>query len=103
MSSAQASAERTSAKANRIRVVYLAHAFMVGGAEEMVLNLVRHLPSRFEPRVCCIHEAGPIGDEIRRTGARVDVLGLTPGLRRPGDVVGIRRYLRDARPQIVHA
>ena len=29
------------------RVLYLSHAFMVGGAEEMVLNLVRHLPPRF--------------------------------------------------------
>ena len=56
---------------------------MVGGAEEMVLNLVRHLPSRFEPMVCCIHEAGPIGEEIRKTGTPVAVLGLTPGLRRP--------------------
>jgi len=75
---------------------------MVGGAEEMVLNLVRHLPSRFEPVVCCIHEAGPIGDEIRRTGTPVDVLGLTPGIRRPLDVDGIRRYLRRTQPQIVH-
>jgi glycosyltransferase involved in cell wall biosynthesis len=75
---------------------------MVGGAEEMVLNLVRHLPARFEPVVCCIHEAGPIGDEIRRTGTPVDVLGLTPGLRRPLDVNGIRRYLREKQPQIVH-
>lgn len=86
----------------RIRVVYLAHAFMVGGAEEMVLNLVRHLPARFEPLVCCIHEAGPIGEEIRKTGTPLAVLGLTPGLRRPGDIGGIRRYLRDTRPQIVH-
>jgi len=86
----------------RIRVVYLAHAFMVGGAEEMVLNLVRHLPARFEPMVCCIHEAGPIGEEIRKTGTPLAVLGLTPGLRRPGDIGGIRRYLRDTRPQIVH-
>lgn len=75
---------------------------MVGGAEEMVLNLVRHLPSRFEPVVCCIHEAGPIGDEIRRTGTPVDVLGLTPGLRRPLDIDVIRRYLRRTQPQIVH-
>lgn len=88
--------------ATRVRVVYLAHAFMVGGAEEMVLNLVRHLPPRFEPMVCCIHEAGPIGEEIRRTGTPVAVLGLTPGLRRLGDVGGIRRYLREVRPQIVH-
>jgi glycosyltransferase involved in cell wall biosynthesis len=86
----------------RTRVVYLAHAFMVGGAEEMVLNLVRHLPPRFEPIVACIHEAGPIGEEIRRIGVRVDVLGLNPGLRRPGDIAGIRRYLRDVDPQVVH-
>ncbi len=86
----------------RARVVYLAHAFMVGGAEEMVLNLVRHLPARFEPRVCCIHEAGPIGEEIRRTGTPVTVLGLAPGLRRPWDLGGIRRYLRETQPDIVH-
>jgi glycosyltransferase involved in cell wall biosynthesis len=87
---------------NRIRVAYLAHAFMVGGAEEMVLNLVKRLPSRFEPMVCAIHEAGPIGEELRATGAPVAVLGLNPGWRRPGDIGGIRRYLRATKPQIVH-
>jgi glycosyltransferase involved in cell wall biosynthesis len=85
------------------RVVYLAHAFHVGGAEEMVLNLVRHLPKdRFETHVCCIHEAGPIGEEIRRTGTPVTVLGLNPGVRRPWAVDGIRRYLRRTSPDIVH-
>jgi glycosyltransferase involved in cell wall biosynthesis len=75
---------------------------MVGGAEEMVLNLVRHLPQRFEPMVCCIHDAGPIGEEIRRSGTPVAVLGLEPGLRRPWDVARIRRYLRETAPHIVH-
>ena len=84
------------------RVVYLAHAFMVGGAEEMVLNLVRHLPPRFEPHVCCINVAGPIGEEIRKTGVPFRVLGLNPGLRRPWDVLGIRAYLREVAPDIVH-
>jgi glycosyltransferase involved in cell wall biosynthesis len=87
---------------DRIRVVYLAHAFMVGGAEEMVLNLVRHLPPRFEPMVCCINQPGPIGEEIRKTGAPFAVLGLTPGWRRPGDVRRIGRYLRETQPTIVH-
>ena len=86
----------------RVRVVYVAHTFMVGGAEEMVLNLVRHLPPRFEPFVCGIHDAGPIGDEIARTGTPVTVLGLNPGLRRPWDVARIRRYFSDTRPAIVH-
>lgn len=80
----------------------MAHAFAVGGAEEMVLNLVQHLPSRFEPVVCCINRSGPIGEEIRKTGTPVTVLGLTPGLRRPWQVGGIRRYLRETKPAIVH-
>ena len=84
------------------RVVYLAHAFMVGGAEEMVLNLVRHLPPRFEPHVCCMFEAGPIGREIQKTGVSFSELGLSPGLRRPFDVFRLRNHLRALAPQIVH-
>jgi glycosyltransferase involved in cell wall biosynthesis len=87
---------------DRIRVVYLAHTLTVGGAEEMVLNLVRHLPPRFEPMVCCINSAGPMGEEVRRTGAPIAVLGLTPGWRHPWHVAGLRRYLRDVKPAIVH-
>ena len=86
----------------RIRVVYLAHAFMVGGAEEMVLNLVRHLPERFEPAVVCIHEAGPIGREIEATGVPVKVLGLTPGIARPFDVLKLRDALFTLQPHIVN-
>ena len=80
----------------------MAHTFAVGGAEEIVLNLVRHLPIRFEPVVCCINDAGPIGEEIRKTGTPVTALGLTPGLRHPLHIGGIRRYLRDTKPTIVH-
>ena len=85
-----------------VRVVFLSHAFMVGGAEEMVYNLVRYLPDRFQPHVCCIQEAGPIGEEIRRTGVPFAVLGLNPGLRRPWDVIRIKQYLRETQPTIVH-
>ena len=86
----------------RARVLYLSHAFMVGGAEEMVLNLVRHLPPRFEAMVACIHDAGPIGEEIRRTGVPFSVLGLTPGLSRPLDVLRLRDALQGLAPTIVH-
>lgn len=86
----------------RTRVLFLSHAYMVGGAEEMVLNLVRHLPERFEPAVVCIHEAGPIGEEIARTGVPFKVLGLMPGLLRPFDVLRLRDFLIECEPTIVH-
>jgi glycosyltransferase involved in cell wall biosynthesis len=85
-----------------IRVLFLSHAFMVGGAEEMVLNLVRKLPARFEPMVACIHEAGPIGEEIRKTGVNFSVFGLTPGLSRPLDVLRLRNAIDSLAPTIVH-
>ena len=75
---------------------------MVGGAEEMVLNLVRHLPDRYEPSVMCINQAGPIGEEIRRTGVPFSVLGLTPGVSRPVDVLRLRDAVGAAAPTIVH-
>jgi glycosyltransferase involved in cell wall biosynthesis len=86
----------------RFRVTFLSHAFMVGGAEEMVLNLVRHLPARFEPSVMCINQAGPIGEEIRKTGVPFSVLGLTPGISRPFDVLRLRDALHAWSPSIVH-
>ena len=86
----------------RARIVYMAHAFMVGGAEEMVLNLIRHLPDRFEPIVCCINQAGPIGEEIRKTGVPFHVLHLDPGMRRPWHVLGIARHLRGAAGHRAH-
>lgn len=84
------------------RVLFLSHAFMVGGAEEMVLNLVRHLPPRFEPAVMCINQAGPIGDEIKNTGVPFSVLGLTPGLAHPADLLRLRDAVHAAQPTIVH-
>lgn len=80
----------------------MAHAFMVGGAEEMVLNLVTHLPKRFEPVIVCLNSAGPIGEEIRKTGVEFHVLGVTPGWRRPFDVIDIERKLTMLQADIVH-
>ena len=87
---------------HRTRVMYIAHTFEVGGAEDLVLNLVRHLPDRFEPMVCAIGDLGPIGHEIRAAGIPVTALGLNPGLRRPWDVARIARFLRETQPEIVH-
>jgi glycosyltransferase involved in cell wall biosynthesis len=84
------------------RVLYLAHAFHVGGAEEMAFTLARRLPRRFASSVCCITSSGPMGDEMRRAGIGVEVLGLMPGLKRPQDVWALRSHLARIKPHIVH-
>ena len=86
----------------RARVVYLAHTLAVGGAEEMVLNLVRYLPREFERAVVCIDRPGPIGAEIQNTGAAFHSLGLNPGIRRPIDLLRLQQFIHHLEPTIVH-
>ena len=85
-----------------IRVVYLVHTLAVGGAEEMILSLVRHLPVGYDPAVVCIGAPGPIGEEIRKTGVPFHALGLNPGVMRPFDVLRLQQFLFDLAPDIVH-
>ena len=87
---------------SRPRVLYLAHTLAVGGAEEMVLNLVRHLPPRFEPAVMCIDRPGPIGEEVKKTGVPFSALGLQPGLRRPIDLLRLQQAIHESDATIVH-
>jgi len=86
----------------RARVVYLAHTLGVGGAEEMVLNLIRYLPAEYERAVVCIGTPGPLGQEVEKTGYPFRSLGLRPGLLRPFDLMRLQQFLHDAEPTIVH-
>ena len=87
-----------------IRVAYITHTLGVGGAEEMLLNLVARLPrSRYEPMVCCFERpAGPMAAEIEAYGVTVTALGILPGFRHPLAIWPLVRYLRSRQPQVVH-
>jgi len=84
--------------------VFLTHTLGVGGAEELLLNLVARLPrDRFESFVACFENPpGPIGAEIAAVGVPVTPLGIVPGWRHPFSWWTIVRYLRRVRPHIVH-
>lgn len=48
-----------------LRVLFLVTSMPVGGAETLLVNLVRRLdPSRFAPEVACLKERGPLGEEL---------------------------------------
>ena len=90
------------AAARRLRVLYLSHAFMVGGAEEMVLNLVRHLPPTAMSRSSArFMSRARLAWRSRRPASRFGRWAACPasGSARPR---GIYRYLRETRPDIVH-
>jgi len=69
----------------RLRVVFLTHSLGVGGAEELILNLVARLPrERYEPIVCSFENPpGPMAAEIAAHGVEVVPLGIAPGWRHP--------------------
>lgn len=48
-----------------LRVLFLTTSMPVGGAETLLLNLVRRLDRRrFAPEIVCLKEPGPLGEEL---------------------------------------
>jgi len=48
-----------------LRVMFLITSMPIGGAETLLVNLVRRLDrERFLPEICCLKEPGPLGEEL---------------------------------------
>jgi len=48
-----------------LRVMFLVTSLPVGGAETLLVNLVRRMDSdHFAPSICCLKELGPLGEEL---------------------------------------
>ncbi|MCO6047287.1 glycosyltransferase [Aeoliella sp. ICT_H6.2] len=48
-----------------MRVMFLVTSMPVGGAETLLVNLVRRLDRRrVEPELCCLKECGPLGEQL---------------------------------------
>ena len=48
-----------------LRVLFLTTSMPVGGAETLLVNLVRRLDRRrFAPEIVCLKELGPLGEEL---------------------------------------
>ncbi len=48
-----------------LRVVFLTTSLPVGGAETLLMNLVRRLDrKRFTPEIACLKERGPLGEQL---------------------------------------
>ncbi len=51
-----------------LRVMFVLTSMPVGGAETLLVELIRRLdPARFLPELCCLKELGPLGAELAET------------------------------------
>lgn len=71
MSTATFSLEQpsTSLTTRPLRVMFLITSMPVGGAEVLLVNLIRRLDrSRCVPHLCCLKDLGPLGEQLAREG-----------------------------------
>jgi glycosyltransferase involved in cell wall biosynthesis len=90
----------------RYRVLYVTPFAELGGAEEMLLNIVKyHNRSRFEPIVCFLHP-GPLVERVRQMG--FESLVVSAGrLRNVGQTMrtlaSLRALIRSSGIDLVHS
>lgn len=90
---------------SRTRILHLITRLPIGGAERLLLGILRHLdPTRFESTVCCIQDRGELADEAEALGIPVIALGL---MGRGGHdrrvVPALRRLMRERGIELVHS
>jgi len=74
----------------------------VGGAERLVVNVLRHLdPDRYVRSVCALQGGGPLQEELERLGVRVFLLRKREGVDGPL-ILKLARLLRRERVDLLH-
>lgn len=85
----------------------IAHVFIrmpVGGAEDLVGDIMRDPPVGVELRIVCLQELGKVGLELQRKHpGKVDLLRWVPGRRfRPDAVMKLARWFQEQGIELVH-
>jgi len=75
----------------RVHILQVVHSLDIGGTERVVCDLaLRFNDGEFRTSVCCLDELGAFGEDLRRDGIAVHVLGRKPGLD-----IAVTAHLRD--------
>ncbi|MET9218974.1 glycosyltransferase [Streptomyces sp. NPDC003300] len=84
-----------------MRVLHVITGLGIGGAEQQLRLLVRHLPASCESEVITLTNPGPVADALRADGVRVTHLGMT-GNRDLSALPRLTRQIRAGRYDVVH-
>jgi len=86
----------------KIKIIYIITSLNFGGAEKMLLDLVKYLDKeRFEVKVATVVGGGAMVDDFRKVGVEVKIFQKKSKLGL-GVVWQIYKYLKKEKPQIVH-
>ncbi|MDP1526752.1 MAG: glycosyltransferase [Rhodocyclaceae bacterium] len=88
----------------KTRILHLITRLPIGGAERLLLGILRNLdPTQFESVVCCIQDRGELAEEAEAMGLPVIALNM---MQRGGHdrlvVPALRKLMRDQRIDLVH-
>lgn len=84
-----------------MKLVHVISSLKVGGAEVFLLRLLQNLPPHYQSEVIALSSDGPIGNELRKLGIPVTVLGMRAGRFNPFKVLRLARILRHLKPDVV--
>lgn len=88
----------------KIRILHLITRLPIGGAERLLLGILRNLdPDEFESVVCCIQDRGELAGEVEALGIPVIALDLMQkGGYDRAVVPALRRIMRERGIDLVH-
>lgn len=84
-----------------MKVLHIITGLGIGGAEQQLRLLVRHLPAPCESEVVTLTNPGPVADALRADGVRVTHLGMT-GNRDLSALPRLTAYIRAGGYDVVH-
>jgi glycosyltransferase involved in cell wall biosynthesis len=73
----------------------------VGGAETMLLRLIRALDGGFSHEVASVMGIGPVGERIRDLGVKVHAIGIDRNAPNPVKLFPLGRVIRASRPDVI--
>jgi sugar transferase (PEP-CTERM/EpsH1 system associated) len=85
-----------------MKVLHLVHAFQTGGAEHVVLNLVRHGGKTVENFVCSLTGPNDLASELQGRGAGFHCLHKRPG-NDPSLLTALSRLIGERQFDVVHS
>ena len=89
-------------RSHRFRVLYLIWSLDLGGAEQVVVDLVKGLSKQdFKPIVCCLSEKGRNASLVEREGVKVFALHKRPKFD-PFLISKLTRLIRNERIDLIH-